>query len=474
MRDILRAEGIYRGLAHFLKDTDPKAYREVGLAWLQLTTAAVRPAAASSAAFDAAARVIKSYLLANVEKRTTGAGARARIWLPPDADLADQVPLPRLMLNFESRGIDEKKLFPVAYGDMLFDSPEIYGATARRLGITCAGCHNRGDINQRFFIPGLSARRGGVDVDSALFNPIANDHRFDPVDIPSLRGIRFTAPYGRDGRFPSLREVVRGVIVNEFGGPEPTPLMLDAMVAYLNEFDFLPAPNLRRDGRLKASAPAAARRGEVLFNRRFAGMGGKSCAGCHMPNANFLDGRRHDIGSVAPVSADARSGALDTPTLLGINYTAPYFHDGSLATLADVVGWFDKRFSLGLDRRQTDDLLAYLVAVGTGAEPYETFDDTRTPFRLAFEELSVFISTLDTLIPARDRFHAGLLIRTVARDLRADAPGMANIRYLPRVHLLADRLEAIGRAVAGSDWRGAAGLWAGYKKTERAYASQLY
>lgn len=476
VRDVLEAEAIYGAFATYLREADPAAYRVLGVAWLELSTALGAPSADDDArrAFATPARTIERYLKANFEDRAPEFATGSSAWLPPDADLAEQAPLPRLVLNFERRGIDERKLFLVAYGDMLFDSPEIYGVPARSLGITCAGCHNRGDVNRRFFIPGLSVRRGGLDVDSGFFNPRANDHRLDPVDIPSLRGIRFTAPYGRNGRTAGLRNFVRNVVVTEFAGPEPTPLMLDALIAYLNEFDFLPVPALERDGRLRPDASVAARRGEVLFNRRFARMSGRSCASCHIPSANFLDGRRHEIGSGKPASEFARDSAFDTPTLLGAAYTAPYFHDGSLATLAAVVQWFDGRFGLGLTGREKSDLVAYLETAGGGERPYESFDDNATRFRMTVDELSTFLSALDTLIPARDRFHAELLIGTVARDLRADAGGMWNIRNLPRAHQLADDLDRLGRAVAVADWNEAARLWRRYKEKEKRYDSELY
>ena len=208
--------------------------------------------------------------------------------LPPGADIFDQDPLPLLVLNFEEQGIDETDLPLIAYGDMLFDSAQIFGGPARDLGIACSTCHNRSDINQRFFIPGASHQPGAIDVDGAFFNPIFNDRRDDPLDIPSLRGLRFTGPYGRDGRFASLRDFTRNVIVNEFAGPEPTPFMLDALVAYMQEFDFLPNSMLTADGRLTEAAPVAAARGEAIFNRPFKGLGNRSCASCHVPDGNFL------------------------------------------------------------------------------------------------------------------------------------------------------------------------------------------
>ena len=365
LAEIAAARLIYRGFEIGLGASDAAAHRRLGLAWLRLATLL------SAGGDGAEAERLIGMLAGEIRNRfeTGPPPLPPPDRLPPGGALGEQEPLPRSVLNFEQRGIDERRLFLVAYGDMLFDSPEILGAPARTLGLACSSCHNRGDVNRALFVPGLSRRPGGIDVDNAFFNPRASDGRLDPLDTPSLRGIRFTAPYGRDGRIASLREFVRNVIVGELGGPEPTPLMLDALTAYLNEFDFLPAPLLARDGRLNARASEAARRGEAIFNRPFAAMAGRSCASCHVPDGNFVDGRRHDIGSVAPSTRNARDGALDTPTLLGIRYTAPYFHDGSLPTLAAVVEWFDRRYRLGLDAAERADLTAYLEAVGTGEAP---------------------------------------------------------------------------------------------------------
>ena len=470
LAEIASARLIYRGFEIGLRARDAQAHRRLGLAWLKLVTLL------SAGGERGEAERLIGMLDAEIRDRFE-AGPPALPppdRLPPGGALAEQEPLPRSVLNFEQRGIDEKRLFLVAYGDMLFDSPEILGAPARTLGLACSTCHNRGDVNRALFVPGLSRRKGGIDVDNAFFNARAGDGRFDPLDTPSLRGIRFTAPYGRDGRMASLREFVRNVIVGELGGPEPTPLMLDALLAYMNEFDFLPAPLLARDGTLNARASEAARRGEAIFNRRFASMAGRSCASCHVPDGNFVDGRRHDIGSVAPSTPHARDGALDTPTLLGIRYTAPYFHDGSLPTLAAVVAWFDRRYGLGLDAGARADLTAYMEAVGTGKRPFEAFDGRNTRFRLGFDEASIFLSTLDTLLPAQDRHHALLLLRTVGRDLRADAATMDNIAAIGRVSDLAARIEAISAAVAAADWTTAEKLWARYKKAEARHAAELY
>jgi len=352
---------------------------------------------------------------------------------------------------------------------MLFDSPEILGERAKDLGLACSTCHNRSDINNSFFIPGMSNIPGTVDVDGHFFNPLFNDHRNDPIDIPSLRGIRFTAPYGRDGRFASLRDFARNVIVNEFGGPEPTPLMLDALVTYMLEFDWLPTPYLNPDGTLNDRSSKEAKNGEVIFNTKFEGMGDRACSTCHIPSSNFMDGLRHDIRTGKLSSPSARDSFFDTPTLINVKYTAPYFHNGSLNTLGDVVEWFDNEFSLNLNSKQKKELTAYLETVGAGEEPFENFDIDNTVFLLDWNELSTFLSTLNTLIPQKDKFHIKLLIDTVSRDLKADAIGLKNLDQSTYIYELTAKMGKILNAVEEDNWKQSASLWLEYQELEKKY-----
>ncbi len=323
-------------------------------------------------------------------------------------------------------------------------------------------------------IPGISHQSGAADVDGTFFNPLFNDRRDDSLDIPSLRGLRFTGPYGRDGRFASLRDFTRNVIVNEFGGKGPTPFMLDALVGYMLEFDFLPNKKIDGSGKLTDLASDSARRGEELFRKPFSQMDGKSCASCHIPSANFLDRRAHHIGSRVGGYEASRDTALDTPTLLGAQFTAPYFHDGSLPTLASVVDWFNERYVLELTGSERADLTSYLEAVGDADNPYEVYAGKNTPFRLAFGELTTFASTLDTLLPARDAFHAKLLIDTVAPDLSADASAMANLPAKDKVYELAAVLTEVGKAIDRQDWATAETLWASFKTLEKQYDPAMY
>ena len=52
-----------------------------------------------------------------------------------------------------------------------------------------------------------------------------------------------------------------------------------------------------------------------------------------------------------------------TSPLKGVWQHAPYFHDGSAATLEDVVRTYDTRQALGLTNQQIADLVQYLKSL---------------------------------------------------------------------------------------------------------------
>jgi di-heme cytochrome c peroxidase len=311
----------------------------------------------------------------------------AQTVLPEGSELdEDAIDLPTEI--FHSEAIEGRKSYLVSLGDMAFNSPLILGGPARRAGISCGTCHVQGASNPKLFVPGMSTRPGNFDTTGSFFNPPADDGVLDPVTIPSLRGARFLAPYGHDGRIASLREFVRNVIVNEFAGPEPSPSLVDAIVVYIQDIDFLPDPLLGPGGKLTEKASDAARRGEALFAKPFPGDPQLSCAACHLPSAAFVDHRQHDVGS---------GGLFKTPTLINANFNAPYFHDGRYDTYDQVVAYFDQSFKLGLTAQQRQDLVAYLEAIGDGTEPTAPDDvDTR------MQEIEEFSSPLAIAIPAHD------------------------------------------------------------------------
>jgi cytochrome c peroxidase len=66
------------------------------------------------------------------------------------------------------------------------------------------------------------------------------------------------------------------------------------------------------------------------------------------PGRALVTGKCRDLGKF--------KGAI----LRGLASRAPYFHNGSAATLMDVVEFYDTRFGLGLNTQQKSDLVAFL------------------------------------------------------------------------------------------------------------------
>jgi cytochrome c peroxidase len=66
------------------------------------------------------------------------------------------------------------------------------------------------------------------------------------------------------------------------------------------------------------------------------------------PGRALITGKRADIGKVKG------------PILRGLAARAPYFHNGSAATLLDVVNFYDQRFNIGFTEQDRRDLVAFL------------------------------------------------------------------------------------------------------------------
>ncbi|MGC2195823.1 MAG: hypothetical protein WA628_14195 [Terriglobales bacterium] len=79
--------------------------------------------------------------------------------------------------------------------------------------------------------------------------------------------------------------------------------------------------------------------------------------------------RNNDTGAVVQTADPGRAlitgkwtdiGKVEGPVLRGLASRAPYFHNGSAATLADVVLFYDMRFNIGFTPQEKADLIAFL------------------------------------------------------------------------------------------------------------------
>jgi cytochrome c peroxidase len=132
-----------------------------------------------------------------------------------------------------------------------------------------------------------------------------------------------------------------------------------------------------------AMSEAAQRGREIFFTEK------GNCTACHV-GANLADEKFHnlgigmdaaepDLGRFAVTKDPKDKGAFKTPTVRNVALTAPYMHDGSLATLEEVVEWYDKGGHpnanlsdkikpLKLTAQEKADLVAFMRAC-TGPTP---------------------------------------------------------------------------------------------------------
>lgn len=212
-------------------------------------------------------------------------------------------------------------------------------ALAKDRWISCATCHFE----------------GGTDGRTWFF-------RDGPRNTPALFGVDSTLPMHWSGDLDELQDIESTIRVIQSGtglaaGPSHCEIACDqgppnagrsADLDDLAKFmALLRAP--RRDRTMSESA----RRGEALFLSARSG-----CASCHVP-PHYTDRARHDVGTGAG-SQERKGSSFDTPSLRGLSDTAPYFHDGSAATLLDVLG---RHFGGVLSVDEKNDLVEFLHSI---------------------------------------------------------------------------------------------------------------
>ncbi|HSE27267.1 MAG TPA: hypothetical protein VLA95_03495 [Gemmatimonadales bacterium] len=262
------------------------------------------------------------------------------------------------------------------------------------LGVTCALCHSTVDNS---VAPGIGRRLDGWanrDLDPGLIlslSPALQDPAVQAV-LTSWGPGKYDAYWNHDGiNNPTvippaygLRDVALETFTGEgevsywnayvaitqmhgqgsFDDPrlgisiEANPDLVTSKLPDLKAYQLsLNAPRARA-GSFDA---AAAERGQALFE------GQGRCADCHTgPALTDANDRLHlpEETGMSPVLAQrATTGRYRTTPLRGAWQHPPYFHDGSAATLADVVEHYDAYLLLGLDAGQKADLVEYLKSL---------------------------------------------------------------------------------------------------------------
>ena len=220
--------------------------------------------------------------------------------------------------------------------------------------LSCASCHQPA----RYFTHGRQ-------------RPIGTGGREGRRNAPSVLNVAYGRSFFWDGRAPSLEEQVlqpiqagselgldlqelvrrlraqdtyRAAFREAFEGDGITPDHVSrALASYLRT---LRSGNAAIDRFLQGHSdalPLDARRGFGLF------VGRANCGACHIAPL-FTDHQFHntgvswgspDSGRFEITEEDGDRGAFKTPSLRNVAGTAPYMHDGSIATLEEVIEFYD-------------------------------------------------------------------------------------------------------------------------------------
>ena len=95
--------------------------------------------------------------------------------------------------------------------------------------------------------------------------------------------------------------------------------------------------------------------------------GAATCATCHVPpqytDAGFGLHNPAEVCADGGLATRSTTGKYRTTPLRALSLHPPYYHDGSLATLADVVTHYNTCLSLGLSAAQQTDLVQFLKSL---------------------------------------------------------------------------------------------------------------
>ena len=239
-------------------------------------------------------------------------------------------------------------------------------------GMSCAGCHPDGRDDGHVWIAlthagrptaRRRARHGFLAVPVPRYLGWRN-LRGEPRQTPMLAGhIGQDGPFGWKAHEKTLEDrVLRGFVDHRWFADKDVSTAgattrARALVAFLHE-------GLRAPPQQQTPLTAEQRRGAAVFSDDKVG-----CASCHRPKTHFSDSTVHEA-TAPPYDAKGRFAGFEpplyrTPSLLFVGGTAPYFHDGSAATLEDVINHNGDRmgFTSQLSAADKTALVAYLNAL---------------------------------------------------------------------------------------------------------------
>lgn len=146
------------------------------------------------------------------------------------------------------------------------------------------------------------------------------------------------APFKWDGKDPNIQASLTNT-VQRLGGSGITPQQASDLAAFLETASAPRKPSVEDTG--------AVARGKELFESEITG-----CASCHN-GALYTDQQQYDLASDL--------GDVDTPSLVGLAHSAPYYHDGSARTLTALLMDNASIHGMGSVAKLTDGQISDLV-----------------------------------------------------------------------------------------------------------------
>jgi cytochrome c peroxidase len=252
----------------------------------------------------------------------------------------------------------------VELGNQLFFDPRLSGSGT----MSCSSCH----LPERAFTDGKATAK-------------KDDGAMNTRNSPTMHNVGYLDRLYWDGRAKTLEDNVLAAWKAQTGAkPDEIATKLAAVKEYQVAFQgaFGEPPTAGNIVKALASFLRTLRSGNSPFDRWQAGdeqavgadakagyelfRGKAGCFVCHTPPL-FTDRLFHnvgigmgaanpDVGAAAKSAFDdvKRTGQFKTPTLRDIAKTAPYFHDGSVATLKEAVALMGKG---GIDNPHKDPLM---------------------------------------------------------------------------------------------------------------------
>jgi cytochrome c peroxidase len=255
--------------------------------------------------------------------------------------------------------------------------------------LSCAACHDpaRAFTDGRPIAIGIHRRRGRRNAPTLINRGYGTSHFWDGraagLEAQALEPIQNASELGADvetiverlAQAASYRQAFQAA----YGRAVSADVLAQALASYIRTIVASEAPLDQYLAGERSAMPAVAQEGLRLFRGR------GNCTACHLgPNLTderfhntgvaWRSGRMQDEGRAGVTGAAADRGAFKTPTLREVARTAPYMHDGSVSTLAEVVESYDR-----------------------GGTPNPHLDPEIRPLRLTPPEMRALVAFLEAL-----------------------------------------------------------------------------